>query len=420
MNGRERIGIISVPWMGVPPKGQGSIAGKTHRLTEALADRYAFTVVGGATGRAPDREHPSIDYVAVDERLDRRYVDRLISHGSRLVGRGRHNFYQPLYHPLYIRRAAEALGQAGCATVLVHEFPQWLSTVRRKLPDARLMVWGGADSFIEADNLLPRLEEADGLIGSSRWLATRFVERVPSLSDRTHVVYSGIDVDTFRPEPDLRPGNRLVYVGRVTPEKGVHLLVDAFRELAETRPELHLVLAGPNWVTDPALLGRSVPHHLDEVTELAGGDYQAELTRRAGPHADRLVMTGPLKRDGVVELLGTATVFCHAVLCEEGFGQSVAEALACGVPVVVSSLGAPPEFVTDGETGRIVPPGDHHALVDTLAQLLDDDQHRRALGTAAVELARTRLSVGAAAEDLALVLDCRAPTIGELTADDDA
>ena len=402
---REKVGILSVPWMGVPPKGQGSIAGKTHRITQLLTDRYEFTLVGGATGRAPHRQHPDIQYVAIDESLDRRYIDRIVGGVTHLAGRGRHDYYQPLYHPLYVRRAARTFREAACTTVVVHEFPQWLPVIAKALPDARLMVWGGADSFIENDALLPYLRRADALIGSSRFLAHRFAERLPDRADRCYVVYSGVDVTQFQPGSHPRADNQLLYAGRITPEKGVHVLVEAFRMLADDRPDLQLVLAGPPWVTQPTLLEGSVPHHLEEVTRLAATNYHQELTRRAGPHADRLSLPGQLGGDDLVGALQTATIFCHAVLCEEGFGAVVAEAMACGAPVVVSDLGAPPEFVTHGSAGMVVKAGDAQGLAQVLADLLDHPDRRVAMGREARALAERRLAASVSAADFSAVLD---------------
>jgi glycosyltransferase involved in cell wall biosynthesis len=405
---RERIGVLSVPWVGVPPKGQGSISGKTHRLTEVLADQFDFTIVGGSTGRAPQNEHPAIAYVPIDASVDRRYLDRATGLAYRLAGRARHTYYRVPYHPYYARRAAAALARARCTTIIVHEFPQWLPLVAKANPGARLVLWGGADSFIESDTLLPHVRRADLLIGASRFLARRFAERVPEMADRIHVVHSGIDVDHFRPPDGPRAPERIVYAGRITPEKGIHVLVDAFRRMAESRPGLELVLVGPRWTSDPSLLAGTMPDHLPEVTRLAGTDYVAELIRRAGPYADRVSLPGSLRRDDLTRCLQEATVFCHPVLCPEGFGQVVAEAMACAAPVVTSELGGQPEYVLDGWTGRVSPAGDVDRLVCVLGELLDDPERRAALGRRARQLAEDRLSARACAAALADVLAGRA------------
>jgi glycosyltransferase involved in cell wall biosynthesis len=288
--------------------------------------------------------------------------------------------------------------------VLVHEFPQWLPRIGRAVPHARLMVWGGADSFIENDGMLPYLRRADALIGATETLARRFAERVPELADRCYVVYSGVDIARFRPG-DGRLENRILYAGRITPEKGVHVLVDAFRILADSRPELELVLAGPPWVSDPSLLHGSVPQHLDEVTRLATPEYGAELMRRAGPHAHRVSMPGMLGGEDLVKALQDATVVCHPGLCEEGFGGIVAEALACGAPVVVSDLGGPPEYIEDRSSGIVVAAGHVERLAEALAELLDGPELRAEMGRRARALAEDRLAAAGGAEALAAVLD---------------
>ena len=406
------VGVLSVPWVGVPPKGQGSIAGKTHRLTEVLADRYEFTIVGGSTGRAPDRAHPAIRYVPIPERLDKRYIDRVVGMGGRLAGRRRHLYHQVPYHPVYVRRAAAVFREARCSTVVVHEFPQWLPVLARALPEARLILWAGADSFIEIDGLVPYVERADALIGASRFLAGRLAERVPALADRCYVVYSGVDLTRFHPGEGARATDRILYAGRITPEKGIHHLVEAFRQLADRRPDLELVLAGPPWITEPTLVPGMPPAELVEITELANGDYRAELMRRAGPHSDRISMPGSLRGDDLVRSMQEATVFCHPVLCPEGFGTVVAEAMACEAPVVVSERGAQPEYVPDGVAGVVTPAGDVSRMVEVLEELLDDPDRRAALGRGARQLVEERLSTTVCAAALADVLDGRAVAVG--------
>ena len=413
---RPKVGVVSVPWVGVPPKGQGSIAGKTHRLTEVLTDRFQFTIVGGSTGRAPDRAHPDIDYVPIPERLDKRYIDRVIGMGSRLAGRRRHLYHQVPYHPVYVRRAARVLREAECSTVVVHEFPQWLPVLQRVLPEARLILWAGADSFIEIDGLLPYVDRADALIGASRFLAERMAERAPRLADRTHVVYSGVDLARFHPGVAPRATDRILYAGRITPEKGVHHLVDAFRVLAAQRPDLRLVLAGPPWITEPTLVPGLPAAELAEITELAGVDYHAELLGRAGPAADRISMPGSLRGEDLVRCMQEATVFCHPVLCPEGFGAVVAEAMACGAPTVVSERGAQTEYVLDGVSGVVSPAGDVAALVAVLGELLDDAERRAELGRGARQIATERLDARVCATAFADVLDGKAVPVGDLPA----
>ena len=357
--------------------------------------------MGGSTGRDPALEDPRIRYVPIDDRVDR-YADRAVGVVTSSAAR-RHEYHRQTYHLAYLLRAARAV--RGNDIVVVHEFPQWIPWLRRIVPGARIVLWGGADSFIEVDHLLPDVRAADALVGASGSIVERFCARVPELAPASYTVYSGVDTDRFVPAPERVVGDRIVYAGRVTPEKGVHVLVDAFRMLADHRPDLELVLAGPRWVTSPSMLQGTPPEHVAEVVELATGDYATELERRAGPHRDRVRFTGGLPGAELIELMQTATVFCHPGLVEEGFGTVVAEALACGTPVVISDRGGPPEYVVDPDCGHVVPSGDAEALATALASIVDHPQRRPELAARAREVACATLSVDRSAEALAEVLD---------------
>lgn len=152
------------------------------------------------------------------------------------------------------------------------------------------------------------------------------------------VIPSGVDVPPGEHEEAMPP--EVLFVGRLSPEKGVLQLVDAAQGMK-------LVLAG-----DGPLRGR-LPNALGFV-----------------PH-ERL---GPLYRRAAV-------VACPSL--REGFGVVCLEAMANGAAVVASAVGGLLDLVVDGETGLLVPPGDVPALRAALQRLLGDPQLRRRLGAAA-------------------------------------
>jgi glycosyltransferase involved in cell wall biosynthesis len=92
----------------------------------------------------------------------------------------------------------------------------------------------------------------------------------------------------------------------------------------------------------------------------------------------------------LASLYRAADIYVHAAV-EETFGLSVAEALACGLPVVTASRGGVHEIVEHERTALVVPPGDAGALAGAIASLLDDGPRRAAMGAAAAASARSRL-----------------------------
>jgi glycosyltransferase involved in cell wall biosynthesis len=73
----------------------------------------------------------------------------------------------------------------------------------------------------------------------------------------------------------------------------------------------------------------------------------------------------------------------------EGFGLAIAEAMACGIPVVATQVGSIPEVVSHGETGLLVPARDTQALYQAIAQLLEDDHLAQQMGQAGQKRAET-------------------------------
>lgn len=145
----------------------------------------------------------------------------------------------------------------------------------------------------------------------------------------------------------------LVYAGRLSGEKGVRVLLEAWRMVHDSLPEARLLLLG-----DGPLQGT-----LREAFQGLGVEF-----------------AGRCPREGVGEHLHEAWALVQPSLCLETFGLTLLEALARGRPVVASSIGALPELAREGETGLLVPPGDAGALARAILTLLRDGELRNRMG----------------------------------------
>jgi glycosyltransferase involved in cell wall biosynthesis len=156
----------------------------------------------------------------------------------------------------------------------------------------------------------------------------RLVDPVATLCD-WHVVYNAVPVDTLAFAAGVPADAPLVFLGRVEEIKGPHLAIEVAR-----RAKRRLVLAG-NVPTDAA--------------------SQAFFRREVEPHIDgvRVTYVGPVDDVQKSALLGSAVAFLMPVLWDEPFGIVMAEALACGTPVLGFRRGAVPEVVEDGVTGLV-------------------------------------------------------------------
>lgn len=192
------------------------------------------------------------------------------------------------------------------------------------------------------------------------------------------VRYLGIDNKRFRPDASARevwarrfsiPDDELILstVSYLRPIKNPQIIVEACGLLAQRGVRAHLIVAG-----DGEMLG--------ELKQLS---QRLEI-------ADRVHWLG-LVADPV-SVLQASDLFLLATV-GEAFGLALAEAMACGVPVVGSRAGAIPEVVKDGETGLLVNPLDSAALADGIEKLGRDYDLRKRMARQAVERVAARFTL---------------------------
>ncbi len=188
------------------------------------------------------------------------------------------------------------------------------------------------------------LTAADRIIAVSEGMARDIVACYPSIDlERIRVVHNGIDPSEYRPDRGTDVLKRygvdpakpsVVFVGRITRQKGVPYLLDAALSFD---PAAQLVLCAG--APDTPEIGREVAEKVDKVAQERGNIIWIEKM---------------LERNEVVQLLTHATVFvCPSVY--EPLGIVNLEAMACETAVVATATGGIPEVVADGVTGLLVP-----------------------------------------------------------------
>jgi len=228
---------------------------------------------------------------------------------------------------------------------------------------------------------------------SSRWTAATvfqnrddqtFFERCRLVARGTsHLIRSsGIDVDgfarsrqsapssqTMREELGLASAEVIIFVGRLTREKGIPTLLKAVPRVLEKRPNARFVLVGPWESEGPFAVEKS------------------EIER----HSPHVIALGP-RRD-VPALLGMADLFAFPTQYREGVPRVLLEAGLAGLPIVASNMPGCNEVVEPGWNGYLVPPGDADAFASQINQVLSDRARGNVMGVRSIEFVKQHFAL---------------------------
>jgi phosphatidylinositol alpha-1,6-mannosyltransferase len=210
--------------------------------------------------------------------------------------------------------------------------------------------------------------------------AERQVQVVPLGAD--HVFFHpGVDTAAVRERYRLGEGRWLLSVARLARHKGIDTALRALSQLGDQYPDLRYAVVGT---------GEELDSLAEEARQLGVGDRVRFLTDV--PDRDL-----PAIYNCAEVYLGVSRLMEQRV---EGFGISIAEASACGIPVVAGRSGGIPEAVRDGETGLLVDAERADAVSDSLRLLLDDPALRARLGGAGRRAVETYYNWDRVAGDL--------------------
>ena len=249
-------------------------------------------------------------------------------------------------------------------------------------------------------------EAADAVIAVSEGMRRDILRSYPAIDPaKTHVVYNGIDLSAWQPNPDREAARALgvdpdrpavVFVGRITRQKGLPYLLRAAKALPR---DVQLVLCA------------GAPDTPEIMAEVQGLVAELQAERSGVVWIDQI-----LPREQLTAVLSASTVFvCPSVY--EPLGIVNLEAMACRLPVVGTATGGIPEVVVDGVTGRLVPieqmqdgtgtPTDPERFVADLAaaltEVVSDPERAKAMGDAGYERARDAFSWSSIAAQTASV-----------------
>jgi glycosyltransferase involved in cell wall biosynthesis len=421
-----RVAFVSQPRDPVFASGvqRGSVAIVTWELARHLAESHLVQVYAPQYPGEP-REERAANGVTI-RRVPRsfRQLHKMLDVGTGIFGLSPPYFSTGAFHREYASDVSNELSRDPPDIIHVQTYPQFIPQFRRAAPKARLV-------FQVHDELLthvytPALEEriamVDAIVTCSDYITQKWRARFPAKAPRIETIGNGVDLERFHPGERGVSNRRVLYVGRVSPEKGVHILVQAFERILAELPDAELAIVGPAGLlpwsqvsllkSDPHIAalqrfyGTTLGDRFDKQIVHARESYSNAIV--AGVSAAtraRIQIRGAVSYDDVPRLYQESAVLAVPSLVHEPFGLPLAEAMASGLPIVASRCGGIPELVTEGSTGWLVERGDIEGLAQALRRALTDATARSGMRHAARSQAEARFGWQLASARLARTYD---------------
>lgn len=392
-----KIAFVCQPWEIVDPKTHsGSIVIRIFEVARRLAKSEHVIVYSRLGGRQQPEE--TVDGVYC-KRLDLRWDDKMerrLSPFFRLRD-ARHQFFtSSLYYRRYIRQVATDIANERCDVAHVSNFSQFAVAIRRRNPHIGIVLQMGCEWLTQLDRrrVERRLRSVDRIIAASDFLTRGIQSQFPHQAHKCATVPNGA-YPPPTPSGELAStthngrGKTILFVGRVSPEKGLHVLVEAFRIVGAKDPTARLEIVGPEWIARRSFIADLVGDPvMAAVAPLCKPGYMEHLKSLVPADlSERVIFPGLVPHVRVNECYNKASIFVHPSICNEAFGMPIVEAMMNGLPVVSVNAGAQPELVENERTGIIVERNNPQALASAILRLLTNPELRERMGRVGQERA---------------------------------
>lgn len=201
--------------------------------------------------------------------------------------------------------------------------------------------------------------------------------------ERTRVVHNGVEIDHLIKREPLRITNplRLIFAGRLSPEKGVHTAIESLSHLHQKSPDLQFYLS---------------------IYGEGPGEYETKLKNliRESNLEDKIKCFGWVSREEMLKILPNHDVLLFPSICHDALARILQEAMACGLVVIGTMTGGTPEILEEGKNGLTFEVGNAEQLAEKISYIAKDTKIYARLASAAIKTVEEKFTLEGMVDNL--------------------
>jgi glycosyltransferase involved in cell wall biosynthesis len=398
---RLRVAFVNQPFLYTsfpnPTDSIGIVTAQIVRRLVPTCDVIVYTATQGKTLKKTTETHEGVKYEFLPTVSDKVLL-KLVNKIPGIFTTKKPDYASSLYYLTYALIVANELKKQKIDIVHIHNFSQFIPIVRSLNPNIKIAIHMHCQwlSQLDRDAIARRLKYVDLIVGCSEFITEKVRQQFPEFASKCQTVYNGVDSHFFNQKVQNKSNEqddkKLLFVGRVSPEKGVHVLLEAFEQVVKQFPNVRLDIVGGIGTLpkefiialsddDPKVANLISFYTADPVTGETLSYYE-QLQKILSPKAaKKITFCGSVSHKKLDKYYQNADVYINSSL-SEALGMPILEAMAGSLPVVGSRIGGIPEAILNEKTGFVFESGDSEALANNLLRLLKDDNLRRVMGEA--------------------------------------